>query len=1071
MSDPEPSTVPCSSSPPTAQTPESAAALNYAFLVHSQKTLTQNLPPRVDNKLLARQKRRRTSPEDHAVLEAEYQRNPKPDKTARASIVSRVSLGEKEVQIWFQNRRQNDRRKSKPLQPHELLAPRSDASKQIFSDESVPAEPGSSSGTENSDDLNNDKPPATQSSDNGSFASDVRADKDEPEQPLSSQTSLGLSELPESSQEALEKSAPEPVSTQEDDVLDEYNHNSAKRKRSISDLRQERSEPHQPLTPCGVQNVRSPPSLRISLSFDGEAMVRKEGELTPSPPKGRNALRIAMSSDGKAVIRADGEPSPSRNRVSMFSTRTPRFAGLRRSNSAVVLGTPRGSVEKQGLFGRSRDPRNWESFFDTDARSALSTPTSSQSAPNNGSPAFFRSGSSRSLTRSLSAKHKNTATFTGSDHLNTPVPSGTRDKRRKISRTVSSLGRLESGLGITTGRITPWSAKSSKHAGSKEDGELDLQCGDSDKENWIPGTRTSHVRRRAASQYHSSRPALREANGRDGKAKDSTPASRRARQSQMSQRRSNDKTMPNVDADVINSTKTDDEILETPNVAIIGAGIAGLRCADILVQNGARVTIFEARDRVGGRVHQSNVGNHLIDLGPNWIHGTGKNPITAIAEATNTFLEDFEGNQVVITTEGNRLDDGTSAKVAEFLWSTIDEAFQYSNAHKDTISPERSLFDFIQEKLAKSSLSPEEKKLCTETSRMWGAYVGDPIERQSLKFFCLEECIDGNNFFVASTYKAILEHVSKTALQKADIRFNQPIVKIDSKVQQTPSARQVTLTTASGECHEFDEIVVTCPLGWLKRNKSAFNPELPPRLVQAIDSISYGRLEKVYVTFPRAFWQKNPASDVNSSAQFDFPDNPTFVQFLDPTYSKGPEGILWNQECLPLAALPEPCAHPTLLFYTYGPCSTHIVSKIADLDPSSKEYYQFLDDFLRPFYSRLSGYSESSPDCKPVAFVATQWQNDPYAGNGSYCNFQVGLTQGDRDIETLRAGPGSDRGVWFAGEHTAPFVALGTSTGAYWSGERAAGQICHLYGLGRLGMGVGRDDSLPSAVRNTILAN
>ena len=98
-----------------------SAAFNYAFLVHSQKSLTQNLPPRVDNKLLARQKRRRTryidtpsrltcygtantvtrscSPEDHAILEGEYQRNPKPDKAARASIVSRVSLGEKEVQV------------------------------------------------------------------------------------------------------------------------------------------------------------------------------------------------------------------------------------------------------------------------------------------------------------------------------------------------------------------------------------------------------------------------------------------------------------------------------------------------------------------------------------------------------------------------------------------------------------------------------------------------------------------------------------------------------------------------------------------------------------------------------------------------------------------------------------------------------------------------------------------------------------------------------------------------------------------------------------------------------------
>lgn len=39
------------------------------------------------------------SPEDHAILEAEYRRNPKPDKAARASIVSRVALGEKEVQV------------------------------------------------------------------------------------------------------------------------------------------------------------------------------------------------------------------------------------------------------------------------------------------------------------------------------------------------------------------------------------------------------------------------------------------------------------------------------------------------------------------------------------------------------------------------------------------------------------------------------------------------------------------------------------------------------------------------------------------------------------------------------------------------------------------------------------------------------------------------------------------------------------------------------------------------------------------------------------------------------------
>lgn len=43
----------------------------------------------------------RSSPEDLAVLEAEYCCNPKPDKSTRMNIVDRVSMGEKEVQVWF----------------------------------------------------------------------------------------------------------------------------------------------------------------------------------------------------------------------------------------------------------------------------------------------------------------------------------------------------------------------------------------------------------------------------------------------------------------------------------------------------------------------------------------------------------------------------------------------------------------------------------------------------------------------------------------------------------------------------------------------------------------------------------------------------------------------------------------------------------------------------------------------------------------------------------------------------------------------------------------------------------
>ena len=53
-----------------------------------------------------------------------------------------------------------------------------------------------------------------------------------------------------------------------------------------------------------------------------------------------------------------------------------------------------------------------------------------------------------------------------------------------------------------------------------------------------------------------------------------------------------------------------------PHAGIVGAGVAGLRCATVLLDHGYDVTIMEARNRVGGRVRQSRSTSDCVSIDP-----------------------------------------------------------------------------------------------------------------------------------------------------------------------------------------------------------------------------------------------------------------------------------------------------------------------------------------------------------------------------------------------------------------------------------------------------------------------
>ncbi|KAK8138801.1 polyketide synthase 1 [Apiospora sp. TS-2023a] len=473
-----------------------------------------------------------------------------------------------------------------------------------------------------------------------------------------------------------------------------------------------------------------------------------------------------------------------------------------------------------------------------------------------------------------------------------------------------------------------------------------------------------------------------------------------------------------------------------PHVGIIGAGLTGLRCADMLLKHGFQVTIIEGRDRIGGRVHQAQLpSGHPIDLGPNWIHGTNDNPILNIANETKTAVGTWDTESYLFDEAGKLLALADGEVYSTLMWEIIQDAFRHSNKNAATISPDESLWDFFQVEVVKRI--PESKpdyaskrQFVLQMAEMWGSFIGSPITSQSLKFFWLEECIDGENLFCAGTYRKILQAIAKPAEEGADIRLSTTVTQINAQ----DDVDRVTLVTDKGVL-EFDEVVVTSPLGWLQQHPEAFVPALPPRLTKAINSIGYGCLEKVYINFPKAFWLVPDSKGRIVKG---------FCQWLAPNYAHKSNPQKWTQEVVELASLDPVTSQPTLLFYTYGDQSRYLTSEVRKLQTQEKRD-AFLYDFFRPYYSRLPHYDAESSDCKPVGSFVTDWLNDDLAGNGSYSNFQVGMTEGDEDIAAMREGL-PERGLWLAGEHTAPFVALGTATGAYWSGESVGRRIADAYG-------------------------
>ena len=211
------------------------------------------------------------------------------------------------------------------------------------------------------------------------------------------------------------------------------------------------------------------------------------------------------------------------------------------------------------------------------------------------------------------------------------------------------------------------------------------------------------------------------------------------------------------------------------------------------------------------------------------------------------------------------------------------------------------------------------------------------------------------------------------------------------------AADGICVTCADGSVETGSHVVVTVPLGVLKRGSPRFDPPLPTPMQVAVDALGFGRYEKIALRFEAAFWRHDGISHL---MVFPSDDN---------------EPAMWVFDLDAFGAGPVLCAH---LFHSLTPYA---------LDRSPAEAVTWFMDVL----AEAVGH----PVPEPIAAAVTSWAHDPFTG-GAYTHCPPGA---DPSMLDLLGRPVNGR-LLLAGEHTQS-ARTGYADGAYASGLRAAGRL------------------------------
>ncbi|WP_266222201.1 flavin monoamine oxidase family protein [Paraliomyxa miuraensis] len=448
-------------------------------------------------------------------------------------------------------------------------------------------------------------------------------------------------------------------------------------------------------------------------------------------------------------------------------------------------------------------------------------------------------------------------------------------------------------------------------------------------------------------------------------------------------------------------------------IAIVGGGIAGVLCAYRLEQGGATVTLYEASDRLGGRMFTGRdlypdgqvceLGGELIDTN----HAT----LWALSEEFSIQLDDRQaGPYAALEVEtfwidGAAVDDDTLLQQLVAVIGEIQadfDAAENDDAAYAALDVE-SLTDWLERRVPIAQY--RELHVVLDVAYR-GEYGLENDQQSALNLiYLLGLDTDAFRIFGDSDERYHTHLGNDTFVTELAARLSDGAVALEHRLVAATGEGpfELTFETPDGELRvEADKVVFALPFSILREVDTA-GLALSDEKREIIDTIGYGTNAKVMAGFERPVWREDHGA--SGAVTTDLP----FQQSWDTSLGQdGATAIL-----------------------------TNFLGGQAGLDSAAGEPEDWVTTVLLPGLDEV--HPGSAAAYRSGSAVRMHWPTVP-TQKGSYTCYQPGQWA----FWSLEGEPEGD--LHFCGEHTSPDF-QGWMEGGAESGERVATEILDELGL------------------------